>query len=59
MLILRQLTLCFLNCNIIIMPEGIGNAYEKWKIDRLRKQAEEKSNLQRKLVHYYQYFLDG
>ena len=23
------------------MPEGLGNAYEKWKIDRLRKRAEE------------------
>ena len=27
----------FLVAILMIMPEGIGDAYEKWKIDRLRK----------------------
>lgn len=31
----------FLIAILLILPEGIGNAYEKWKIDRLRKQAKE------------------
>ena len=31
----------FLIAILLIMPEGLGNAYEKWKIDRLRKRAEE------------------
>ena len=30
----------FLVAILMIMPEGIGDAYEKWKIDRLRKKAE-------------------
>ncbi|MEL0268278.1 MAG: branched-chain amino acid ABC transporter permease, partial [Euryarchaeota archaeon] len=30
----------FLVAVLMIMPEGIGNAYEKWKIDRLRKRKE-------------------
>ena len=33
----------FLIAILLIMPEGIGNAYEKWKINRLRKSAEENS----------------
>ena len=33
----------FLIAILLIMPEGIGNAYEKWKINRLRKRATEKS----------------
>lgn len=33
----------FLIAILLIMPEGIGNAYEKWKIERLRKRATEKS----------------
>ena len=31
----------FLVAILMIMPEGIGDAYEKWKVDRLRKRAEE------------------
>ena len=27
---------------LLIMPEGIGNAYDKWKIERLRKRAKSK-----------------
>ena len=30
----------FLVAVLMIMPEGIGNAYEKWKIDRLRQRKE-------------------
>lgn len=30
----------FLVAILMIMPEGIGNAYEKWKIDRLRNKKE-------------------
>ena len=30
----------FLVAVLMIMPEGIGDAYEKWKIDRLRKKRE-------------------
>ena len=30
----------FLVAILMIMPEGIGDAYEKWKIDRLRKKRE-------------------
>tara|TARA_Y100001980_G_scaffold45346_1_gene25683 strand:+ start:664 stop:4404 length:3741 start_codon:yes stop_codon:yes gene_type:complete len=30
----------FLVAILMIMPEGIGDAYEKWKIDRLRKKKE-------------------
>ena len=30
----------FLVAILMIMPEGIGDAYEKWKIDRLRKRKE-------------------
>ena len=30
----------FLVVILMIMPEGIGDAYEKWKIDRLRKKKE-------------------
>ena len=33
----------FLIAILLIMPEGIGNAYEKWKIERLRKRAKKKS----------------
>jgi len=33
----------FLIAILMIMPEGIGDAYEKWKVDRLRKRAEEDS----------------
>ena len=33
----------FLIAILMIMPEGIGDAYEKWKVDRLRKRAEENS----------------
>ncbi len=32
----------FLVAILMIMPEGIGSAWEKWKVDRLRKRAEEK-----------------
>ena len=35
----------FLVAILMIMPEGIGNAYEKWKIDRLRNKKE--SNTER------------
>jgi len=38
----------FLIAILLIMPEGIGNAYEKWKIDRLRKRANEKSKPSKK-----------
>ncbi len=31
----------FLVAILMIMPEGIGDAYEKWKVNRLRKRAEE------------------
>ncbi len=31
----------FLIAILMIMPEGIGDAYEKWKVDRLRKRAEQ------------------
>ena len=31
----------FLVAILMIMPEGIGSAWEKWKVDRLRKRAEE------------------
>ena len=30
----------FLVAILLILPEGIGHAYEKWKVDRLRKRAE-------------------
>jgi len=30
----------FLVAILMIMPEGIGNAYEKWNVDRLRRKAE-------------------
>lgn len=33
----------FLIAILMIMPEGIGDAYEKWKVDRLRKRAEQVS----------------
>lgn len=33
----------FLIAILMIMPEGIGDAYEKWKVDRLRKRAEDDS----------------
>ncbi|MDC0149887.1 hypothetical protein OAI65_03065 [Candidatus Poseidoniales archaeon] len=33
----------FLIAILMIMPEGIGNAYEKWKVNRLRKRAEQVS----------------
>jgi len=33
----------FLIAILMIMPEGIGDAYEKWKVDRLRKRAEDES----------------
>ena len=39
----------FLIAILLIMPEGIGNAYEKWKIDRLRKRAIEKSTPSKKV----------
>ena len=39
----------FLIAILLIMPEGIGNAYEKWKIDRLRKRANEKSKPSKKI----------
>ena len=35
-------TLCINYCNLLIMPEGIGRAYEKWKIEKLRKRAKSK-----------------
>ena len=31
----------FLVAILMIMPEGIGDAYEKWKVERLRKKAEQ------------------
>ena len=31
----------FLIAILMILPEGIGAAYEKWKVDRLRRRAEE------------------
>ena len=36
----------FLIAILMIMPEGIGSAYEKWKVDRMRRQAKstKKSN---------------
>ena len=33
----------FLIAILMIMPEGIGDAYEKWKVNRLRRRAEEDS----------------
>ena len=33
----------FLVAILMIMPEGIGDAYEKWKVNRLRKRAEQVS----------------
>ena len=33
----------FLIAILMIMPKGIGDAYEKWKIERLRKRQEEDS----------------
>ena len=33
----------FLIAILMIMPEGIGDAYEKWKIERLRKRKTESS----------------
>jgi len=36
----------FLVAILMIMPEGIGSAWEKWKVDRLRKRAEEKPSKQ-------------
>ena len=39
----------FLIAILLIMPEGIGNAYEKWKIDRLRKRANEKIQPSKKM----------
>ncbi|MBT4051227.1 MAG: ABC transporter permease [Euryarchaeota archaeon] len=41
----------FLVAVLMIMPEGIGDAYEKWKIDRLRRQRE-KTSEPSKLVTY-------
>ncbi len=31
----------FLVAILMIMPEGIGDAYEKWKVERLRRKAEQ------------------
>jgi len=36
----------FLVAILMIMPEGIGSAWEKWKVDRLRKRAEDKPSKQ-------------
>ena len=41
----------FLVAVLMIMPEGIGDAYEKWKIDRLRRKRE-KTSEPSKIVTY-------
>jgi neutral amino acid transport system permease protein len=33
----------FLVAVLLIMPEGIGNVYDKWKVNRLRKRAEKRA----------------
>ncbi|MEC7743847.1 MAG: ABC transporter permease [Candidatus Thermoplasmatota archaeon] len=40
----------FLVAILMIMPEGIGDAYEKWKIERLRKRKEEDSDKTQKIA---------
>ena len=40
----------FLVAILMIMPEGIGDAYEKWKIDRLRKRKEYDSDKSDKIT---------
>ena len=40
----------FLVAILMIMPEGIGDAYEKWKIERLRKRKEDDSDKTQKIA---------
>ena len=40
----------FLVAILMIMPEGIGDAYEKWKIERLRKRKEANSDRTQKIA---------
>ena len=40
----------FLVAILMIMPEGIGDAYEKWKIERLRKRKEDDSDKTHKIA---------
>ena len=40
----------FLVAILMIMPEGIGDAYEKWKIERLRKRKEESTERSAKVA---------
>jgi ABC-type branched-subunit amino acid transport system permease subunit len=40
----------FLVAILMIMPEGIGDAYEKWKIERLRKRKEESTERSTKVA---------
>lgn len=40
----------FLVAILMIMPEGIGNAYEEWKIERLRKRKQESSERSDKIA---------
>ena len=39
----------FLVAILMIMPEGIGAAYEKWQVDRLRRRAERETEPSRQL----------
>ena len=39
----------FIIAILLIMPEGLGSAYEKWNINRLRKRAEENKTPSRKI----------
>ena len=40
----------FLVAILMIMPEGIGDAYEKWKIDRLRKKTDSNTETDDKIA---------
>ena len=40
----------FLVAILLILPEGIGSAYEKWKVDRLRRRAESKREPSKNLI---------
>ena len=39
----------FLVAILMIMPEGIGDAFEKWKVERLRRRAESEAKPSRKI----------
>ena len=43
----------FLIAILIILPKGIGDAWENWKIDRTRRKAKQKGKNPEKIKHHY------